>query len=105
MVLGKIKDYAIAGLVVVAIGLGATTVYLKMRNSHLSDKLATVSAQLEKAESNLVLVSDQLKEETRLKESAEEALDDLRSIPDEIYSKELDPALGNVIRNFHERVR
>lgn len=105
MVLGKIKNYAIATLLVASLAGGVTCYFLNKSNIRLSDQLKAANARIEKAESNLELVTEQLDAETKNRIAAEKALSELDGVSEEIYNEELDPALGAIIDSFHDRLR
>lgn len=103
--LAKIKDYALFGLLALSISLGGASVYLKNRNSHLSSELSKMTIAFEKAEENLVLVSDQLRQETKTRRIAEEALSSLKDVPDADYNQELPESVRSVLDTFHNSLR
>lgn len=69
------------------------------------EKLAIVEAVREQAEKNLILVSDQLATERELRQAADITDQELRSVPDAEYNQDLSPAVGNVLRNFRDRMQ
>lgn len=68
-------------------------------------ELESVQIARDKAEENLQLVSDQLESERETREAAEAALSELRSVPDDDFNTPLPPSIGNVLRDFRERMQ
>tara|TARA_Y100001938_G_C7797943_1_gene285691 strand:+ start:222 stop:533 length:312 start_codon:yes stop_codon:yes gene_type:complete len=68
-------------------------------------ELETVQLARKKAEENLALVSDQLESERATREAAESALQDLRDVPDVDYQTPLPTSVGNVLRDFRDRMQ
>lgn len=103
--MAKLKLYAIIALMAFSV-LSAGGLWLTWGwYQDTKQELETVQLAREKAEENLALVSDQLEAERATREAAEAALQDLRDVPDVDYQTPLPPSVGNVLRDFRERMQ
>ncbi|ANJ20808.1 hypothetical protein HYO99_gp74 [Roseobacter phage RD-1410W1-01] len=84
---------------------GGATFLLWNWYSDVKDQLEIVQIAREKAEANLQLVSDQLAREVEIRRAAQEALSQLRTVPDVDYNTPLPDSIGDVLRDFRERMQ
>ena len=103
--LSKVKTYALVTAVALLVLTSGASLYLWNRNVDLSYQLKVVKTQYEDSKKNLDLVSRQLAAERMLRADVEAVLSQLKDVPDETYSEELDPSIRNVLDGFHERLR
>ena len=103
--MAQLKAYLITGMVIALITMGVVIKRQYDRNTELTLEVKTLTASIEKAQENLALVSDQLVQEQITRQIAEEALMELRDVPNEVYIQKLDPAVSSVLRNFRDRMQ
>lgn len=97
----SIQLYGILGLLLLSIGLGGSTWYLWSRNSSLKTELEASEITRKKAQENLLLVSEQLSRERAIRQQAQQALDELRNVPDEDANQRLPDSISDVLDRFH----
>lgn len=103
--MGKLQLYAIIGLMAFSV-LSAGGLWLTWGwYQDTKQELKNVQIAREKAEENLLLVSDQLENERNTREAAEAALADLRDVPDVDYQTPLPSSIGSVLTDFRDRMR
>ena len=103
--LSKVKTYALTVTVALLVLTSGASLYLWNRNADLNYQLKVVKTQYEDAQKNLDLVSRQLATERMLRADVEAVLNQLKDVPDETYSEELDPSIRNVLTDFHRRLQ
>lgn len=103
--MGKLQLYVIIGLITFSI-ISAGGFWLTWGwYQDIKQELEIVQIAREKAEKNLLLVSDQLNNERNIREAAEAALANLRDVPDVDYQTPLPSSIGNVLTDFRNRMR
>lgn len=103
--MGQLKLYAIIALMAFSVVSGGASFLLWNWYSDVKDQLEIVELAREKAQENLQLVSDQLAREVEIRAAAEAALSELGRIPDVDYNTPLPDSVGNVLRDFRERMQ
>ena len=103
--MGKLQLYAIIGLMAFSV-LSAGGLWLTWGwYQDTKRELETVQIAREKAEENLILVSDQLSLERQTREAAQAALIELQDVPDVDFNTPLPDSVGSVIRSFNQRMQ
>lgn len=103
--MGKIQLYTIIGLMAFSV-LSAGGLWLTWGwYQDTKQELETVQIAREKAEKNLMLVSDQLSLERQTREAAQAALIELQDVPDVDFNTPLPDSVGSVIRSFNQRMQ
>lgn len=105
MIFGKLKMYAIVGLLTLTVVSMVGAKFLYDRNVQLKIQVETLTAARDKAKSNLLLVQDQLSLETRAHSKTKESLQELGNVPDETFNEKLPLSINNTILNFNDRMR
>lgn len=103
--MGKIQLYAIIVLLGFSILAGGGAYFLWNRNAVLKEELVKVQISREKAEKNLLLVSDQLMNEREIRIEIEAALTELREVSDVDYQTPLPPSIAGVLTRFRDRMQ
>lgn len=103
--LKQIQLYALIGLLALSVLTGGASLYLWKANQELNQTLKQKEASIKKAQDNLKLVSEQLATERETRLAAEEALSDLKDVPDVDYSTPLPPSISNVLTGFRDRMQ
>lgn len=103
--MAKIQLYAIIVLLGASILLGGGLWFTWGWYQDTKQELETVQIARDKAEENLKLVSTQLEQERATRAAAEEALSNLRTVPDVDYQTPLPPSIGNVLTDFRDRMQ
>jgi len=105
MLLSKVKNYVLIATIALLVFTSGALIYLWNRNVSLNYQLKVVQTQYADAQKNLSLVNKQLSKERMLRENVEEVLNQLKDVPDETYSEELDSSIRSVLNDFHNRLR
>lgn len=103
--LSKVKTYALSATVALLVITSGASLYLWNRNVDLNYRLKVVQTQYEDAKKNLQLVNRQLARERMLRADVQAVLNQLKDVPDETYSEELDPSIRSVLDDFHSRLQ
>lgn len=103
--MAKLQLYAIIVLGAFSVIAAGGFWYSWNKWGEFKDKYEQVQIARDKAEENLLLVSDQLSMERLTREAAEAALADLRDVPDVDFNTPLPNSVGNVLRGFADRMQ
>lgn len=103
--LKSLKLYVIIGLLGSSIIFGGATFILNKQKKALQAEVNTLSIARDHAEKNLSLVTEQLNREREANVAANIAREELREVPDVIYSEELPAPVTNLLRDFNQRMR
>ena len=101
----KLKAYLFPAVLALLVFTSGASLYLWQHSTDLNRQLKTVTTQYTNAKENLEFVSKQLTEERILRKEVETVLNELKDVPDEIYSEKLNPSLRTIISNFHGGVQ
>lgn len=101
---GKIQIIAMGGLLLFAMAASFSAYVTYGWYSDVKEELARVELAREKAEENLKLVTEQLDDEQKLRAVTQEALINLKGVPDVDANTPLPDSVGNVLRDFRDRM-
>lgn len=97
----QIWTYLLAGLVIFSLVSSLTAKALWDETRELKSDLRVLETERQEAEKNLVLVSDQLARERINRQIAEQALSNLKDIPDADFNQPLPDSVSGVLDQFH----
>lgn len=100
--MGKLRIYLLAGLAVFSLVSGLTAKALWDETRELKSDLEILETERKEAEKNLLLVSDQLARERVNRQIAEQALINLKDIPDADFNQPLPDSVSDVLDQFHQ---
>lgn len=101
---GKVQLIAMGGLLLFAITASFSAYVTYGWYTDVKEELARVELAREKAEENLKLVTEQLDDEQKLRATAQQALVNLKGVPNVDANVPLPDSVADVLRDFRDRM-